>query len=611
MKTLRTIVLVSAVLLAACVKETLVNTSGSSLTFSGKTEPCLDSKAALEASGSAKVIRWKAGDLLLIHDGAHEAIFKATDSGTESSFIKDSGEDLPENGDVTYTAWYPSEYWSEGNFYLPKIQTYHHKGIGIFPMTARSQDTRLSFRSVCSALEIRLSATEEYAGKVVRQLILESSGEALSGKVEYDYFTDEVTVSGCDSLVIDIPDGIEIGTLPVSVFAAVPPGTYAPGLAVTVICSDTSSETLTAGKAMTLRRSYAYNTGIRCSEIVWDYSYGEYNCVNAYGKTSVEIDITSYCVGTDCLKGRKATKAIRASAAVIISNTDGGIIDGTPVLEGETLKISLKEGVYGNAVAGITDSEGNILWSYHIWKPSEDPSAAIRYTSTGLDIMPMPLGALKACKGSYDQDMLGLYYQWGRKDPFARFGTVKRILENDTFAMLEGKGFMQSSTAVEYATSHPDTFISNACAPSYDWASTELQWRNDNLWGDPKGYITPSGVKSVYDPCPEGWKVAPKNAWSGFTFDSANHIKDSDGTTFKGYGFEVAQGVWDYFLIQGYRSRANGGISAGTTQGYVWMSSPNTADNHSAAGMNFDKDKGAATGSRLRSYGFPVRCCKI
>ena len=224
--------------------------------------------------------------------------------------------------------------------------------------------------------------------------------------------------------------------------------------------------------------------------------------------------------------------------------------------------------------------------------------------------MHMPLGAIKACNGSYDADMLGLYYQWGRKDPFARSGSVKRILEDVTFGMLADKGFLQSKTAVEYATAHPDTFIGNACEPSYDWASTQLQWRNDNLWGDPKGYISASGRKSVYDPCPEGWKTAPRNAWSGFTFDPANQIKDSDGVTFRGYGFEVAEGVWDYFLAQGYRSRATGGLSAAGTQGFIWMSSPNLADNHSAAGMNFDKDKGSATGSRLRAYGFPVRCCR-
>lgn len=611
MKTPSTIVLICSLLLAACVKENPADTSGSVQTFSGKIVPCIDTRAALDASGSAIAIRWTAGDRMLINDGVHEAVFVASDNGTESSFTKDSGDDLAEGGNVTYTAWYPAEYWKDGSFILPKIQTYRHKGIGIFPMTAISEDTELNFRSICSALEIRLSTTEEYAGKVLRQLILKSSGEALSGKVGYDHTTDNVTVSGCDSLIIDIPEGIEIGSLPVSVYAALPPGTYAPGLTVTAICSDTSSETLTTGKAMALRRSFAYNTGIRCTEIVWDYSYGEFNCVNAYGMSSVEIDISPYCVGSDCMKGREATKAVKASGATLISNTDGGIVDGKPVLDGEILKIHLIENAYGNAVVGITDPDGKILWSYHIWKPYENPEMAIRYASTGLDIMPMPIGALKACDGTYDQDMLGLYYQWGRKDPFARLGSVKRIMEDETFAMLSGQGFMQSHTAMEFATSHPDTFISNACAPNYDWASTELQWRNDNLWGDPEGYVTPSGLKSAYDPCPAGWKVAPRNAWNGFVFDPANHIKGSDGSAFMGYGFEVDQGVWDYFLIQGYRSRASGSISAGTTQGYVWMSSPNLADNHSAAGMNFDKDKGAVTGSRLRSYGFPVRCCRL
>ena len=71
--------------------------------------------------------------------------------------------------------------------------------------------------------------------------------------------------------------------------------------------------------------------------------------------------------------------------------------------------------------------DSKILWSYHIWVPTETPSELSYPVTNSYDtyqLMNMPLGATKSVTAaSSDADKIlgaGLYYQWGRKDPLGR-----------------------------------------------------------------------------------------------------------------------------------------------------------------------------------------------
>ena len=56
--------------------------------------------------------------------------------------------------------------------------------------------------------------------------------------------------------------------------------------------------------------------------------------------------------------------------------------------------------------------------------------------------------------------------------------------------------------------------------------------KNDHLWGNGSGYLYPRKAqiyKSIYDPCPEGYRVAPKDLWNRFTVDGGNYgSQDTD-----------------------------------------------------------------------------------
>ena len=87
----------------------------------------------------------------------------------------------------------------------------------------------------------------------------------------------------------------------------------------------------------------------------------------------------------------------------------------------------------GNAVIAGYNSSGVILWSWHIWVNNSSPAQvanAVKYTTyswnsstinvgtrvPGFSFMACNLGATSISKG--DMNSFGLYYQWGRKDPF-------------------------------------------------------------------------------------------------------------------------------------------------------------------------------------------------
>ncbi|MCI6112077.1 MAG: hypothetical protein MR690_00635 [Rikenellaceae bacterium] len=133
----------------------------------------------------------------------------------------------------------------------------------------------------------------------------------------------------------------------------------------------------------------------------------------------------------------------------------------------------------GNAVVTAKDVKGTILWSWHIWM-TDTPQEQVYFNDAGI-MMDRNLGATSVEPKLGKTE--GLYYQWGRKDPFSD-------REKTT------NGFIQtsSSDALTYSIKEPSWWLSN--------------WPPNN---DYEGWAK---EKTIYDPCPAGWKV-PKGGESG------------------------------------------------------------------------------------------------
>ena len=172
----------------------------------------------------------------------------------------------------------------------------------------------------------------------------------------------------------------------------------------------------------------------------------------------------------------------------------------------------------GNALIAARNSDGAILWSWHIWIPQTQIGSDTYKLSTH-KLMDRNLGALVATSrsGTAEPESFGLLYQWGRKDPFIG----SKAIGSNSVAGFTGTA-MTTGGQLTLAESIAGPTVYASPGSNTDWCSTT----DADYWGDT------SGSKSIYDPCPEGYKVprredaaglfsADLNGGSNFSYDSS------------------------------------------------------------------------------------------
>ena len=163
----------------------------------------------------------------------------------------------------------------------------------------------------------------------------------------------------------------------------------------------------------------------------------------------------------------------------------------------------------GNALIAAKDEAGKILWSWHIWMTDQPEDQA--YNNDAGTMMDRNLGATSAFPG--DIYAIGLLYQWGRKDPFlGSSSTTESVMAKSTLDPWPSTVEPATGGTIEFVIANPTTFIKSDNGWYYDW----LGERNDNLWNT---------VKTIYDPCPPGYKVSDSDIWrlAGLRSDNSNN----------------------------------------------------------------------------------------
>ena len=185
----------------------------------------------------------------------------------------------------------------------------------------------------------------------------------------------------------------------------------------------------------------------------------------------------------------------------------------------------------GNAVIGLFDAAKNCIWSWHIWSLNYTPVSQT-YVS-GAAFMDRNLGALTDdCTQPASR---GLYYQWGRKDPFPYPATCQDIVKRADAVYVDGFEYAVSEPrnaaaespydvmTVEWSIAHPTSFMNNAMYEDWEEWTSVADWlygNHPNLWGNvttSKNNISKVSHKSIYDPCPVGWKVPSPEDFLGIT----------------------------------------------------------------------------------------------
>ena len=257
----------------------------------------------------------------------------------------------------------------------------------------------------------------------------------------------------------------------------------------------------------------------------------------------------------------------------------------------------------GNAVIAAKDASGEILWSWHIWL-TDQPEGQVYYNDAGT-MMDRNLGATSATPG--DVGALGLLYQWGRKDPFLGSSSIhydSMVEAKSTITWPSAVSSNSSNGTIAYATANPTTFIGYNSS-NYDWYYTGTSATDNTRW------TTSESSKSIYDPCPAGWRVpdgGDNGVWSkacgsssdfgGYPYDGTN-----EGINFSGE-FGSAATIW--YPASGYRRSSYGSLGNVGYAGCYWSASPYRSG---AYFMAFDDSGyGSPSSGGLRASGRSVRC---
>lgn len=158
------------------------------------------------------------------------------------------------------------------------------------------------------------------------------------------------------------------------------------------------------------------------------------------------------------------------------------------------------QAVRGNAVVAVFDDSGDIIWSWHLWFcPHFVPENLQQTYNDGTVWMDRNLGAsMDALSSSF-----GLMYQWGRKDPFPGPYNNNGDLVPTTGTFEKVEASADGSGQVSYTNKNPMSFITTSVDDS-KWCYREGEENWTKLWQE--------ATKTIYDPCPPGWKV-PSNTW--------------------------------------------------------------------------------------------------
>ena len=525
------------------------------------------------------------------------------------------------------------------------------------PMVARSEESLFSFRNLFGAVVVRPYDYQRNGMKIKSIRLTSKDGKAIGGEAVVNLETATLSsLSGSASATRSLSEAVEIDSYgwtswsphSLSVFDlhsrgfvfCIPAADYPEGFEVSLIDDygrtysyDCEPVSVSGGEIRLLehRPLTAY--------------YGNANSVVVNpGAASVTFDVTPYCSFS---KRFTRDNSVVGGAAALIASADvlwqqeygceltdlsataarGTVVPfgSAPVLarDGDRLSLTVPlTGTAGNAVVALKDAAGEILWSFHIWVG--ETSDVECSTSVGnFSLMDRNLGATSAedkslCGEEAVRNSFGLFYQWGRKDPFPRALKVTNRVQAADFAMsLSVVRADNVIGSIGYSIKHPmarQYVLSSGC----NWLQTYI----NELWGSNyagtalDNIVSESlrvpGVKTAYDPCPEGYRVP--DAVHLNSLSELNNGKLAAATRDQYYGYRFNTGVTtNYFPAAGYVDSAKADAGALAYEGYwgLYWSSCASGQNSSAMYAQAGGSVAMTTGGTgIRGRLMSVRCIK-
>ena len=538
------------------------------------------------------------------------------------------------------------------------------------PMWAKETEAgcgEFVFQNLCGAVAFRFNDYQELRGMKITNVTLTSKTMNISGWGYVDPATGELTLHGSDESDRYISVNNDNSTGPYDIantsnksisdagktgfIMALPAGTY-PANDLTV--------TITDNFGRVFEQVVSSELVIRPGEmrtfptLSFTFCYGKSNCIVVKKGETISFDAAPYytfskSLSVDSLKPIMTVKVengedVEAVKTLVPFCEEGTILervwgirnnydkptvtsilpDGNFTKKGNTITITGGTNV-GNALLALKASDGTILWSWHIWVVDD----LADQTYTNCEGQPTFLDRnLGATSNVYDNRYsIGFYYQYGRKDPF--------VIRTDAFTVTKSGDYYTAGveiTDVEVRTPdnsnmswtiknpnkrivYTETAAGSPPAGFYNWLSPTAEIESN--WGSP-GKVTSvtecaaskGGYKTIYDPCPAGYRVPDYYYFTGLTADNGT------GESGKGVKFTVADGVEAVYPLPGtlsveYKDKDKGAFYY-NYRGFYWTTA---LTDKAAIGFlySYNTFHTSSLGSRtcVRPAAANIRCMKI
>ena len=191
-------------------------------------------------------------------------------------------------------------------------------------------------------------------------------------------------------------------------------------------------------------------------------------------------------------------------------------------------------------------------------------------------------------------------YQFGRKDAFPGTDDLEGTFTKDS----------GNNMSIQNSIQHPGTFYTQGSG----WYSVYNQynlWSMDNTVTD---FNDNAVVKTIYDPCPAGFKMPASNAFTGFTTTGGKTKTESqfniNGAWESGFHFNNKISSPDatvYFPASGYRNSTDGSLFGMGYFGYYRSAGPSNDAGYGYYLRFIFSGEVSPQQSDLRSDGFSVR----
>ncbi len=249
--------------------------------------------------------------------------------------------------------------------------------------------------------------------------------------------------------------------------------------------------------------------------------------------------------------------------------------------------VTVASGTVGNVLVGIkrNDNDTDYLWSWHLWITDYTPDESIgmapvenqfSYKVTGGRVHRYK-GALWESGGIYERkfimdrnigapsvDFYGLgagniQYVYGRKDPIP--GNVKYDANGNKWTQqkIDLLFYSKSYNALQMSVHNPSmmyrgkyaTGNSDICGFGYYSKYQPEQFDKSIIWYDPLTKDTQNNAagKSLFDPCPAGWRIPKPRTWDDFRDN--NGTNTSVTVNISATGFHQVRGFSDPEAVHG------------------------------------------------------------